>query len=337
MSPLEEISNWLNEQDEDLRGEIASLLAFLLFDNVSFKPFDLEHCESVLQAWLTESNSPSFTVVGRAVRFRACFEFAFAKRFTSERWEQPERLLRSVVSSAASDPASDAAKIASSAFPMLRALPDRQWRILGISWASLFERRLSDETLENWQEGGQWTKRANSFVLNLRVGGLLKNLVARFSACPNFMISGCFLELLSEEAREIDHLRFEMMEMRPRSWRRRLGRWGSIPLALGPFGGSPPVWDEAQFARLSQWIQPEERLDVRRIDYASPGSADLVGIGAIVGHLKDFMLKMIERQDLKRQRELSEERAELENERARLENAEHGRARKPCQDFRRVR
>jgi hypothetical protein len=61
-------------------------------------------------------------------------------------------------------------------------------------------------------------------------------------------------------------------------------------------------------------------LQVRRVSYASPGSVDLVGIGAVVGHLKDFVLRMIERHDTKRHRELSDEREALENERLRLEN-----------------
>jgi hypothetical protein len=43
----------------------------------------------------------------------------------------------------------------------------------------------------------------------------------------------------------------------------------------------------------------------------------------VVGHLKEFVLKLIERRDFRRQRELSDEKAELENERIRLENAKH--------------
>jgi hypothetical protein len=68
-------------------------------------------------------------------------------------------------------------------------------------------------------------------------------------------------------------------------------------------------------------LDPDERLHIRRINYASPGSIDLVGIGAVVGHIKDFAIKLIERHDSKRGRELSDERAALDNERLRLENA----------------
>ncbi len=53
----------------------------------------------------------------------------------------------------------------------------------------------------------------------------------------------------------------------------------------------------------------------------APGFADLAGIGTVVGHLKDLIIKLIERRDARRERELGEERAELENEQIRLENA----------------
>ena len=55
--------------------------------------------------------------------------------------------------------------------------------------------------------------------------------------------------------------------------------------------------------------------------YASPGATDLAGVGTVVGHIKDFILKLIERRDSRRKRELDKERAALENDRIRLENA----------------
>ncbi len=41
----------------------------------------------------------------------------------------------------------------------------------------------------------------------------------------------------------------------------------------------------------------------------------------MVGHLKDLVLRLIERHDSRRQRELNEEHSELENDALRLENA----------------
>ena len=55
-------------------------------------------------------------------------------------------------------------------------------------------------------------------------------------------------------------------------------------------GRLPPVLDEAQLSRLSQLLEPEERLKVRCISYASPGATDLAGIGTVIGHIKDFIL-----------------------------------------------
>ena len=57
------------------------------------------------------------------------------------------------------------------------------------------------------------------------------------------------------------------------------------------------------------------------MSYAPPGASDLAGIGVIVGHVKDFMIKLIDRHDTRRQRELNDERAAVEIERMRIENA----------------
>jgi hypothetical protein len=86
------------------------------------------------------------------------------------------------------------------------------------------------------------------------------------------------------------------------------------------YGGTPPL-DDAQLSRISQLVYPNEHIQIRRINFSSPGSIDLIGIGAVVGHLKDLFLKLVERRDSKRHRELGVKRAELENEHLRLENA----------------
>lgn len=83
----------------------------------------------------------------------------------------------------------------------------------------------------------------------------------------------------------------------------------------------PALWDEKLVGKpLEDMLEIEERLDVKRIQYASPGSVDLVGIGAIVGHLKDLVMGLVQRRDMRKQRELADERAALENERLRIEN-----------------
>jgi hypothetical protein len=131
------------------------------------------------------------------------------------------------------------------------------------------------------------------------------------------------LELLSDEWRIIDRYYDEFLQRYPfpSRRRRRFLSLGPFPWEAGLFGAILPTLDEAHLTRLSQVLDPDERLAVRRVNYASPGSIDLVGIGAVVGHVKDFAIKMIERHDTKRQRELSDERAALENDRMRIENA----------------
>lgn len=127
-----------------------------------------------------------------------------------------------------------------------------------------------------------------------------------------------FLELLHEDLMEWQRYFPELQGLPSIRWRRlsRRPHWTWFPWWPGP-----PTLDEAHLSRLPEVIEPEERLKVRRIEYGSPGVTDLIGIGEVVGHVKDFTLKLIERRDSRRSRELSDERAALENDRLRIENA----------------
>lgn len=131
-----------------------------------------------------------------------------------------------------------------------------------------------------------------------------------------------FLEYIREDCRDWERFYDELMHspLFRHRWKRWLAMRGPLPWTPG-FGGVPPILDEGQLSRLSRLFEREERLEVRRINYASPGFSDLAGIGSVIGHLKDFILKLLERHDSRRQRELSEERAALENDRIRIENA----------------
>jgi hypothetical protein len=72
---------------------------------------------------------------------------------------------------------------------------------------------------------------------------------------------------------------------------------------------------------FSDYLNPDELLEVRRVKYSSPGVTDLTGVGAIVGHLKDFILRLIEHRSTEPQRNLENELRMLKNERIRIENA----------------
>jgi hypothetical protein len=70
---------------------------------------------------------------------------------------------------------------------------------------------------------------------------------------------------------------------------------------------------------FSEWIKsanPHSKfLQVIKVQYGSPGIQDLVGVGEIVGHIKEFILKIIENISSRRERELKNTQLELENAR----------------------
>jgi hypothetical protein len=55
------------------------------------------------------------------------------------------------------------------------------------------------------------------------------------------------------------------------------------------------------------------RLEVKQTKYGSPGFNDFIGFGAIVGHIKDLLLKIIEIRSTHAKRELEVRKLELEN------------------------
>lgn len=72
---------------------------------------------------------------------------------------------------------------------------------------------------------------------------------------------------------------------------------------------------------VSELLEPQERLIVQRVLYGSPGIKDLAGIGEIVGHVKDLLVRLIEHWSTRRQRSLENERRELENQQLQVEIA----------------
>ena len=139
-----------------------------------------------------------------------------------------------------------------------------------------------------------------------------------FVSLSNLYDLRMFLALLREDIGEWERYYQGFLDFPP-SVRRRIRRYPYR--TLFPFWQQLPNLDDSYLSRLSELIAPEERLRVRQIDYASPGITDLTGMGEVVGHLKDLVLRLIERRDEKRSRDLSEERAALENERLRIANA----------------
>jgi len=60
-------------------------------------------------------------------------------------------------------------------------------------------------------------------------------------------------------------------------------------------------------------------LELIRIQYGSPGITDLVGMGEIVGHIKEFILKIIKNVSSMDKRQLRNAQLEIENARAFLQ------------------
>lgn len=129
------------------------------------------------------------------------------------------------------------------------------------------------------------------------------------------------LELMREDQRDWEIFYDELLHFPPfrARWRRKLIRHKLTPRPFLPLASL--VFDVNQLSRLRDYLEPDERLQVRRLEYASPGVSDLAGIGVIVGHVKDFVHKLIDRHDTQRQRELNDEKMAIDNERMRIENA----------------
>lgn len=117
------------------------------------------------------------------------------------------------------------------------------------------------------------------------------------------------LALESEELRELRDLYMDVpFPPYPRSL--RAFRWAKLALRR-PEGASLVGGD--QLALSSEPLEPHERLVVQRIIYGSPGINDLAGIGEIVGHVKDVLVRLLDHWSTRRQRELENERRQLEN------------------------
>jgi hypothetical protein len=124
------------------------------------------------------------------------------------------------------------------------------------------------------------------------------------------------IQMIYEDYRDAPDYIYEMRHLLPFRRRRYLNPFLLQQALIA--GSSFTITDPAQISRL---IAPEEELKVRRIDYASPGLKDLAGLGDIVGHVKDFTLKLIEHFSSRRKRELLDEEQKLKNEALRIQNA----------------
>ena len=129
------------------------------------------------------------------------------------------------------------------------------------------------------------------------------------------------LQIMREDARDMEEFWHEMRHFPP--FRRGMKHRRFHPMMLQmPFLQSPSIpLDSDQLASLADFILPKEELIVSRIEYASPGFKDLTGIGEVVGHVKDFVIRVIELVCERGKRRLDNEKSSVEIEGMRIENA----------------
>src|ERR1043165_855960 len=89
------------------------------------------------------------------------------------------------------------------------------------------------------------------------------------------------------------------------------------PMLMGfPFLPNPSVpLDSVELSRMVRLFRDGHQLSVVRIEYASPGFKDLGGVGVVVGHMKDFIIELLDRYLNRNQRKLNDDALRIENAR----------------------
>ncbi|WFU40151.1 hypothetical protein QA640_39065 [Bradyrhizobium sp. CB82] len=153
MTPLQTISDWFEKQHAEIQGEISAGMALLLnFNDTDFLALDNEQQGEFLQQWLSEVELPTHAIVGRALTFRACFEFFAECRFTELWWKQSEKLFREALEETTDNPHSDVARFSPTAQRLLDDMPARKSRWIEgrQSWRELADGSLTPSALRKW-------------------------------------------------------------------------------------------------------------------------------------------------------------------------------------------
>ncbi|MCA9306425.1 MAG: hypothetical protein KDA16_07820 [Phycisphaerales bacterium] len=127
------------------------------------------------------------------------------------------------------------------------------------------------------------------------------------------------LQIIAEDYRDMEEFYFELRHFPP--FRRRLKGRRPHPLMMQTLLSSSFTLPTVNPEHIARLLLPQEELLVRRIEYASPGFKDLAGLGEIVGHIKDFTLRLIEHFSSRKSRNLNNEEHEIRNQSLRIQNA----------------
>ncbi|QOZ11920.1 hypothetical protein [Bradyrhizobium sp. CCBAU 51765] len=148
MTPIEAIKRWYVSLDDELQTDIAYMFVSLTLGDCQFSP--AAAVRRLLQWFDLRSAGSEHEGALAAVVFRASFEYMFADRFTGAGWTFPEQLFKEVIREAAEG--KEASKIATTAFRLLRNIPDRKmkWRQAGENWNALVNSVLNDDALKQW-------------------------------------------------------------------------------------------------------------------------------------------------------------------------------------------
>ncbi|MDA9534735.1 hypothetical protein CO683_40635 [Bradyrhizobium ottawaense] len=150
MSPIQAIKDWYVSLDKELQSDIAYMFVSLTLGDRQVAP--AAAVRRLLQWFDVRSAGTEHEDALAAVTFRASFEYLFADRFTSAGWIFPEQMFKDVIREAAEG--KEASKIATSAFRLLRDLPDRKtkWKEAGDRWNALINSTLNDDALRQWTQ-----------------------------------------------------------------------------------------------------------------------------------------------------------------------------------------
>lgn len=143
------------------------------------------------------------------------------------------------------------------------------------------------------------------------------DMAQSFAAIRDLYLMRLAIEALSEQAIEVDaYLRMKF----PPQYRLRRAMNLFVMSGMAGWIETPPL-DTDRLTRLCDVLAPGRQLQVKRVEYASPGIKDLVGVGAVVGHIKDFIVFLVEHYRSREARQLDNEERRLGNDALRLNNA----------------
>jgi hypothetical protein len=201
----------------------------------------------------------------------------------------------------------------------------RAWR--GPSFTARPRAKALTTSLKQWQEGSDGmdvNEAQNSRVLRVGIDGRWEasEFAQSLSSLDRLYSLKFGLHLAKQEFNEFREFFLDDFSRPISRSGRYLANWARlVPLATSRSGLDALVVNGRISPLTAELLEPEERLVLRRVIYGSEGIKDLAGIGEIVGHVKDLLLRLIDLWSTRNKRTLESERLELENRKLQVEVA----------------